>query len=128
MNPWSALGIAVIAGVIAIVLLNESEKTAWNQASTKATKAMTEADRVMAARPDQRETILRGMMALNQARLSQKKTWLGNYDATKLENAIMVLQRAIAEAQAAPKRTAPPATGSSNTGCFDRYGPIPGCK
>jgi len=128
MNPWSALGIAVIAGAIAIVLLNESEKTAWNQASTKATKAMADADRVMAARPDQRETILRGMMALDQARLSQNKTWLGNYDATKLENAIMVLQRAIAEAQAAPKRTAPPATGSSNTGCFDRYGPIPGCK
>lgn len=132
MNPISALVILVVAAVVGVGLLNESQKTAWSAALTQANDVDRRARVAMEARPDQKDAILVAVRGLNQARMSAGKTWLANRDASPVLRAIDALERAIGASKVAPRSSVPPSgrsvTPPARSGCFDRNGPIPGCQ
>ena len=128
MTLPAALALIGVVAVFAAVMINEAQKTSWSSALRQANDADNRARIAMQARPDQQEAILQAVRRLSQARLVPGKTWLRNFDADTVLQGISSLNRAISDSQIAPRSNRPGVTPPAKRECFDRNGPIPGCK
>ena len=132
MTLPAALALIGVVAVFAAVMVNEAQKTAWSSALRQANDADNRAQIAMQVRPDQKAAIMTAVDGLTRARRAPGTTWLRNYDAATVHKAIEALDRTIDAAKAAPRSPASPRAPiiapPARSGCFDRNGPIPGCK